>query len=65
MTGQDKYGKVPKKTNIGCLVDSQVYQDFRIQCFKNNLSPGDTLTTLMKQYLKILLSGGLNNDRTR
>jgi len=49
-------GKVPKKaqekTNIGVLIDTQLWKDFRKHCIDIDKKPGNLLSELIESYLK-------------
>jgi len=47
-----KKGKVKEKTNIGVLIDTQLWKDFRKHCIDIDMKPGNLLSELIESYLK-------------
>lgn len=41
-----------KKTNIGVLVEKEVWRQFRIYCLKVNQRPGRLLNEIIKVFLE-------------
>ncbi len=44
--------KAQEKTNIGVLIDTQLWKDFRKHCIDIDTKPGSLLTELIENYLK-------------
>ena len=49
---QKKPGKAQEKTNIGVLIDTQLWKDFRKHCIDVDKKPGSLLSKIMEDYLK-------------
>ncbi len=49
-----KKGKPQEKTNIGVLIDTQLWKDFRKHCIDIDKKPGSLLSVIMEDYLKKL-----------
>ena len=49
---QKKPGKAQEKTNIGVLIDTQLWKDFRKHCIDVDKKPGSLLSELIESYLK-------------
>jgi len=47
-----KKGKTQEKTNIGVLIDAQLWKDFRKHCIDIDKKPGSLLTELIESHLK-------------
>jgi len=44
--------KSQAKTNIGVLIDTQLWKDFRKHCIDIDKKPGSLLAEIMEDYLK-------------
>jgi len=51
-TRRKKPKKAQEKTNIGVLIDSQLWKDFRKHCIDIDKKPGSLLSELIESYLK-------------
>ena len=49
---QKKGKKAQAKTNIGVLIDTQLWKDFRKHCIDIDKKPGSLLAEIMEDYLK-------------
>ena len=49
---QKKGKKAQEKTNIGVLIDTQLWKDFRKHCIDIDMKPGNLLSELIETHLK-------------
>lgn len=54
-TRRKRSKKAQEKTNIGVLIDTQLWKDFRKHCIDIDKKPGSLLSELMEDYLKRVL----------
>ena len=51
MPQEIKRKKIQAKTNIGVLIDTQLWKDFRKHCIDIDKKPGSLLSELIEGYL--------------